>query len=104
MFRIGRDFHARARGQLIQCLLEFKVLTLHYELKDIPALIALTEAAPCTALRPDDERRRMFVVMKRTKTRVVLAGMAQLDTGFRDKVCDIYFRFDFVNGGHADEL
>jgi hypothetical protein len=30
--------------------------------------------------------------------------VAQLDTGLRDKVCDIYSRFDFVNGGHADEL
>src|SRR3989304_5566744 len=92
-FYIFRDVHARPRGKFIERFLEIKVLALHDELKDIAAFIALTEAAPGAALRPDDERGRVLVVMERTKTRIVLARMAQFDTGLRDQICNIYFRF-----------
>ena len=103
MFCKGWDFHARARRKLVERFLEIKVLTLHHKLEDIPALIALTEAAPRPGLGPDHERGRMLVIVERTKACIVPARMAQFDTRLRDKVYDIDFGFDLINDRHAQD-
>ena len=96
----GRQFHAGAGRKLGERVLELQVLTLHHKLEDISALIALTKAAPCTRLGPDDEGRGLFIVVKRTKPGIVFARMAQFDTRLRDKIHDIYARFYFIDCGH----
>src|SRR5688572_7964391 len=104
-FNILRDFHTCARSKLIERFLEIKILTLHNELKDVTTLIALTKTAPGAALRPDDERGRMLVVMERAKPRIVFARVTQLNTSLRDQIDNIYFGFDFIcDRRHAGEL
>lgn len=44
----------------------------------------------------------MFIIVERTKARVVLARVAQFDTSLGDEVYDVNLGFDFVNGGHAE--
>src|SRR5215208_4395137 len=86
LFRKGRHLHARARSQVIESFLKIKVLALHHKLENIATLVALTKAAPRPGLRPDHERRRMFVVMERAKARIVSARVAQFDPRLRDQV------------------
>src|SRR5688500_5724144 len=93
-FYIGGNLDACTRGKCIQCLFKINVLTLHYELKDVAALIALAETAPGPRLWPDHERRCFLVFMERAKACVVLACMAQIYTGLRDEVYKVYARFD----------
>ena len=69
-----------ALRQAVQRFAEIDILLLHQELEDIAALVALTEAAPCARLRPDDKGRRARVAVERTEAGVVLARAAQLDT------------------------
>src|SRR5512140_245870 len=93
----GRHLHPGARRQLVERLLEIKVLTLHDKLEDITAFVALTEAAPGTGLRPHDKGRCMLVIVEWTKACIVPACMTQLDPRLRDKVDNIYFGFDLIN-------
>ena len=81
-----------------------QALALHHELEDVAALVALTEASPRPRLGPDDERGRMFVIVERAEPRVVLPRVAQFDSRLRDEVNDVYFGFDFINGGHGVEV
>ena len=95
------DLHARARGEFLQSLFEVQPFALHHKLEDVAAFVALTEASPRPRLGPDDEGRRMFVVVEGTEARVILPRVAQFDARLGDEVNDVYFGFDFVNGGHG---
>ena len=96
-------FHARARGELLHGFLEIQPFALHHELENIAALVALTETPPGARFGPDDESRRMFILMERTKARIVLTRMAQFDTGLGGKIHNIYFGLDLINDGHAED-
>jgi len=43
----------------------------------------------------------VLVIVEGTEASVVLPRMTQLDPGLGDEVNDIYFGFDFINGGHS---
>jgi hypothetical protein len=98
---IGRDFNTGARGKSVQRVLKIKVLALHHKLEDVTTFIALTKTAPRARLGPNHKRRRFLILMERTKSRVIFAGMAQFYTSLRDKVDDVYAGFDFVSNGHG---
>ena len=97
---IRLDLHACTVSQLIQGFLEIKPVALHHEFEDVAALITLTKTAPRSSLWPDDEGRRVFVVVEWTETCIVPARMAQFDASLRDEVYDVNAGFNFVNGGH----
>jgi len=99
----GWDLHSGARRKFVERFLEIEVLTLHHKLEDVPALPALTEAAPCARLRPHHEGRCVLVIVERTKARIVPAGMSQFDSRLRDKVYDIDFGFDLINDRHTQD-
>jgi hypothetical protein len=94
------DHNAGARRECVEGFLEFQVVALHDELEDVTALIALTEAAPRTRLRPDHKRWGFLVIVERAKTGIVLAGVPQFYPCFRNKIHDIYASFNFIDYGH----
>jgi hypothetical protein len=94
-------FHARARGELLHGFLEIQPFALHHELENIAALVALTETPPGARFGPDHESRRMFILMERTKARIVLARMTQFDTGLGNEVDNIDAGLDLINCRHG---
>ncbi len=71
----GLEFHPGALGQDLQGLFEIPAFLFHDEAEDIPAFVALAEAAPGLPVGRDDEGRR-FLIMEWAKSREVLAGAA----------------------------
>src|ERR1051325_228120 len=98
------NLYTGTRRKVVECFLEIQVLALHDKLEDVPTLVALTEATPRPRLGPDHKGRRMLVIVEWTKTGIVPARVAQFDACLRDKVNDIYFRFDLINDRHIGKI
>ena len=94
------QLHPARVGQFVRASLKSMPSFFITNLKISPPSLHSPKAAPRAGLRPDDEGRRVLVLVEGAEARIVAPALAQLDPAGRDQVDDIDAGFDLVYCGH----